>query len=266
MLLLFKIGFLEVRALDVLDVLLVSLLLFVVYKMVKGSLAMNIFFGLMLVFLVWLLVRALDMHLLEGILGQFIGVGVIALLIVFQPETRRFLLFIGRGSIFTREGIWRRLFAKRWIPGGPDDVVEEVIKAAESLSRSKTGVLIVFAKTSRLQFFANTGVAIDGQISSQLFESIFNKYSPLHDGAVIIASSTILAAKCILPISENTNLPSGIGLRHRAAVGISEHSDALALVISEESGDISYAREGQLHQHISLQELEQILKDMLSEN
>jgi len=262
--LLFKIGFMEIHFLDILDVILVGLLLFQVYKLLRGSLALNIFFGLLLVYLVWLLVRVLDMHLLEGILGQFIGVGVLALLIVFQPEIRRFLLFIGRGSIFRKEGYWRRFFFDKFmISNNIEEKIQEILDALQLLAKDNTGALIVFAKTSRLQFFANSGVEINGQISTKLLESIFNKHSPLHDGAVIISNSQVAAANCVLPVSENPDLPSRIGLRHRAAVGITDHSDALAVVVSEETGELAYALDGKLYQKVSLEEMGKILNQAL---
>ena len=267
MMLLFNIGFLPIRLLDIVDIILVGILLFQIYKLLRGSLAFNIFFGLLLVFLVWLFVRALDMQLLEGILGQFIGVGVIALLIVFQPEIRRFLLFIGRGSMLRRDIFWKRLFSSMWtISADIEDRINEVTAAVDYFAKTKTGALIVFAKTSKLQFFANTGVEINGTISAKLFESIFNKGSPLHDGAVIIAENKILAAKCVLPVSENPDLPSRVGLRHRAAVGITDHSDAIAIVVSEEKGEIAYAREGKIKVNITVKELQRILNKAMVDN
>ncbi len=264
--LLFKVGFLEVRLLDILDILLVGLLLYYIFKLLRGSLAFNIFLGLLLVFLVWLVVKALDMHLIGGILGQFIGVGVIALLIVFQPEIRRFLLYIGKGSMLKRGGFWRKFFSNKWLlSSDTDTMINEVLQSVEYFSRSQTGTLIIFAKTSRLQFFANTGVAINGSVSAKLFESIFTKTSPLHDGAVIIADNKVLAANCILPVSENPDLPSRVGLRHRAAVGITEHSDAIAVIVSEENGGIAYARSGKLNLKITVNELGKVLNRALVE-
>ncbi len=262
--LLFKIGFLDIRILDLVDIVLVAILLFNIYKLLKGSLAFNIFIGLLLIYMVWLLVRVLNMQLLAGILGQFIGVGVIALLIVFQPEVRRFLLFLGRGSIFKKDSFWNRILTRNWdFKDRSEDTMNDLMEALDYFARTKTGAIMVFPNTSKLQFFANTGVALDAHISSGLLKSIFVKESPLHDGAVIITGDKILAAGCILPNSENPDLPKHVGMRHRAAVGITENSDATAIVVSEESAQISYSKEGKIWLDVSETELKRILKEVL---
>lgn len=257
-----RIGFLEIRIIDLLDIVLVGFLIYQVYRLIRGSLAYNIFIGLLTVYLLSLLFNALDMQLISQILGQFIGVGVLALLIVFQPEVRRFLLYIGRGSELRRRDWIKRLR----IPGletaqgtEAEDLIPDLSASVLRMSRKKIGALIVFSRTSKLQFFANTGQSMDSQISGKLLESIFEKNSPLHDGAVIIADGRILAAACILPISENQDLGPHVGLRHRAAVGITEHSDAFALLVSEERGWISYAHQGQLHSNVNENELPGLL-------
>ncbi len=262
----FQIGFLEIRLLDLIDIFMVGALIYQLYRLVWGSLAFNIFLGLLIVYLVTIVVRALNMELLSGILGQFINVGVIAVLIVFQPEVRRFLLYIGRSSRFSRESIWNKLSIRKWRLSTEKEIeINAIIKAVDKLSRSSTGALIVIAITSKLQFIANTGVILNARISSTLLESIFYKNNPLHDGAVIIAENQILAAKCILPVSENPDLPSHLGMRHRAAVGITEHSDALSIVVSEERGQISYAYQGQLHLNIDSDLLKKTLLRALLE-
>lgn len=266
MTLLFNIGFLEIRFLDIVDIILVGILIFQLYRLVKGSLAFNIFIGLLVVYLVSLLVSSLNMTLLAGILGQFVGVGVIAVLIVFQPEVRRFLLYLGRGSRFGKESIWNKLSIKKWRISTQKEIqIKTIIRAVVALSREKTGALIVYAITSKLQFFANTGEIIEANISSSLLQTIFYKNNPMHDGAVIIAEDQILAAKCILPVSENPDIPSHLGLRHRAAVGISEHSDALAIIVSEERGSISYAFDGKLHLDVSGDDLSQVMHNILAQ-
>jgi len=256
-----KIGFLEIRLLDIIDIALVGLLIYQLYRLLRGSLAFNIFIGLLLVYLAWYLVRAFEMQLLEGILGQFIGVGVIALLIVFQPEVRRFLLFIGRSSIVRRTRLWRRMMQRNWdARTDAEKYISEITAAVMNFSMSRTGAIIVFADSSRLQFFANSGVTIEAEITSKLLESIFQKGSPLHDGAVIISENKVVAAGCVLPVSENPYLPSRVGLRHRAGVGITEHSDAITIIVSEETGHISYAKVGKLFQKIDIVDLKQVLK------
>lgn len=264
--LLFKIGFLDIRFLDIIDVILVGILIYQLYRLVRGSLAFNIFIGLLIVYLASLVVRSLDMELLSGILGQFIGVGMIAILIVFQPEVRRFLLYVGRGSRVGRESIWNKFSVKKWkITTEKETEINTIMKAVDALSRTNTGALIVYAFTSKLQFIANTGLILEAQISAGLIESIFFKNSPLHDGAAIIAENKVLAAKCVLPVSENPDLPDHLGMRHRAAVGMSEHSDAVSIVVSEERGEVSYAYEGRLYDNVSTDQLKEFMFKLLKQ-
>lgn len=267
MTLLFKIGFLDVRLLDFLDVLLVAVLMYQLYRLVRGSLAFNILIGLLLVFIASLIVRALDMSLLSVILGQFIGVGVIAVLIVFQPEVRRFLLYLGRGSRLGGESFWKRLALRRW-QVSPEQrlMVQHIVRAAERMGARKDGALIVCAVTSRLQHVVSTGVSMNAEVSSELLESLFYKNNPLHDGAVIIANGRVLAARCVLPVSDRSNLPLHLGLRHRAALGMSEQSDAVAIIVSEQNGSISYAHEGKLFTAVSIAELRKALNILLLES
>ncbi|MFN0274446.1 MAG: diadenylate cyclase CdaA [Chitinophagales bacterium] len=255
-----KIGFLEITLIDVIDILLMAFILFQLYKLVRGSLAYNIFIGLLVIYLLSLVAKALDMKLMGEILGAFIGVGVLALLVVFQPEVRRFLLYVGRSSDVYKIDFWRRLTFTKIKEGDlqQKDVLE-ITSAVQRLSNAKTGALLVLPQTSKLQFYQNTGVQINAFISKEIIESMFNKNSPLHDGAVIIVDHKIASAKCVLNVSENSNLPSGLGLRHRSAVGITEVSDAVAIVVSEENGEISYAKEGRLKQNITTEELQRIL-------
>jgi len=256
----FKIGFLELDFIDFVDAFLVAVLIYQVYRMLKGSLAFNIFIGMMLVYLIWYSVRALEMNLLQGIIGKFIDVGVIALLIVFQPEVRKFLLFLGsEGNPSRFNRFMRGILSREKKAPALENNVKEITTAIGNFSESKTGAILVLSATSRLQFYANTGVSIEGHISSKLLESIFDKNSPLHDGAVIIADMKIIAAGCVLPVSDNPDLPSRLGLRHRATVGITEHSDAMAIVVSEENGQISYAINGKLVQNVSVNEINEVL-------
>jgi uncharacterized protein (TIGR00159 family) len=255
-----KIGFLEIGFADLLDIFLVGLLIYQIYRLLKGSLALNIFLGLVLVYFVWFLVGLLEMRLLAGILGQFIEVGVIALLIVFQPEIRKFLIYLGRGSMLRKGFSLRRIFSKsnrqeaEYYP-----IIKSIVGAVEHMRERGTGAILVLSESSRLQFYANTGVLMDSLVSSKLLESIFEKNSPMHDGAVIISDLRIIAAGCVLPVSDNNELPSRIGMRHKATVGITELSDSLAIVISEEKSTISYARNGRLTQNITIDELRSVL-------
>jgi diadenylate cyclase len=264
MIFLFKIGFLEVSWVDFVDIALVSVLLYQVYKLIRGSIAMNIFLGILALYLVYLIVRAAEMELLATILGQFMGVGVLAMIILFQPEIRKFLLVIGRGTEF-RENIFKTI--ANWRHDYHDDFdVNEVIEATKSLKATKTGALIVFSRDTELKFYAQTGDALDATVNKRLLLSIFNKNSPLHDGAVIIYKGRIKAARCVLPVTENDHLPAHYGLRHRAAVGMSENTDTLVLAISEETGRLILARNGKYLRLIKLKHVEKKILDFLHNN
>lgn len=201
------------------------------------------------------------MQLLSGILGQFVGIGVLALLIVFQPEIRRFLLILGKSRLFSKGEMWKSIITGKWnLAGKGSSHFIALYKSIKKMSESKTGALIVLCDSSKLTFITETGLLLNANISSDLIESIFFKNSPLHDGAVLVHDNKIIAAKCILPITENTELPSSAGLRHKSAVGITEQTDAIAIVVSEETGQVSYAKNGALHANISFEELGQMLK------
>jgi len=246
--------FISIRVLDIIDVLLVAYLMYQVYMLIRGTVAMNIFIGILSFYLLWIIVRALEMQLLGTILGQVIGVGVIALIIVFQQEIRRFLIFIGNQYLSRN-----RLSLEKVIPINitpqPKVRIKSIIKAVINMAKSKTGALVVIARKSELTVFAETGDSLNAETSSRLIESIFNKDSPLHDGALIINGDRIVAARCVLPVSENLNLPPNYGLRHRAALGLSENTDALTIIVSEQTGKISLAESGRLLADVSVKEL-----------
>lgn len=257
----FNIGFLEVSWVDIIDISLVSILLFQVYKLIRGSIAVNIFLGILALYLIYLIVRAAEMELLATILGQFMGVGVLAMIILFQPEIRKFLLVIGRGTEF-RDNIFKSV--TNWRNNYQDDFdIQQVIEAVKTLKATKTGALIVFSRDVELRFYIETGDALNAQITRRLLLAIFNKNSPLHDGAVIIYKGRIKAARCILPVSENDHLPAHFGLRHRAAVGMSENTDTLVLAISEETGRLILARNGSYLRGLKLSQVEQRILDYL---
>lgn len=259
----FNIGFLYVGWTDLIDITLVAILLYQVYKLLRGSIAMNIFLGILALYLVYLLVKALQMELLATILGQFMGVGVLAMIILFQPELRKFLLLIGRTTDLKKDGFFKSF--TRWgdhIEG--DSGIQEVIEAANTMKATRTGALIVFSRDSELKFYAETGDRLDATVSKRLLISIFNRQSPLHDGAVIIHQGRIRAARCVLPVSENDHLPPHFGLRHRSAVGMSELTDTLVMAISEETGQLILARNGKVLQGLKLSEAEQKISEYLS--
>ena len=245
------------------DIALVAALLYQVYKLLKGSVAIKIFLGFLSIYLIYLLVRALRMELLSAILGQFMGVGVIAAIIIFAPEIRKFLLIVGRSSIFSDDNVWKDiLFFWRKKENSAFNI-SPIIDATKVLAGSNTGALIVISSTVELKFYAESGDILDAELSKRLLISIFNKYSPLHDGAVIIHKGRIKAARCILPVTER-EVPAQFGLRHRAGIGMSEATDALILVVSEETGQISMMKNGKVLHNLSFQEIREIINDYLN--
>jgi diadenylate cyclase len=264
MVLLFKIGFLEVGWVDFIDIAFVSILLYQVYKLIRGSIAVNIFLGILALYLVYLIVRAAQMELLTTILGTFMNVGVLAMIILFQPEIRKFLLVIGRSTEF-KENIFKTI--ANWRHQYHDDFdIGQVIEAAKNLKATKTGALLVFSRDTELKFYAQTGDALDAEVSKRLLLSIFNKNSPLHDGAAIIYKGRIKAARCVLPVSENDHIPPNYGLRHRAAIGMSENTNTLILAVSEETGRLLLARNGKYLRSLKLKQVEQKILEYLHDN
>jgi len=258
---LFHIGFLSVRLLDIIDILLVAFLLYKLYDLLKGGVAMNIFIGLVSIYVLWwLCAKVLNMQLLGALLGQFIGVGVIALIIVFQQEVRRFLVLMGTNSLVANNKLTRRIFNWNFQDQKQTTTnITPIVSACANMSKNRTGAIIVIARNTDLKFYASTGDMMDAEVSKRLIESIFFKNSPMHDGAIIIVNNKIKAARCVLPVTENTDLPAHYGMRHRAALGITEQSDAIAVIVSEETGAISAAADGNLKANLSVEELENFL-------
>lgn len=262
MILLFKIGFLDVGWVDLIDISLVAILLYQVYKLIRGSIAVNIFLGILALYLIYLVVKAAQMELLATILGQFMGVGVLAMIILFQPELRKFLLLIGRSTEFNRDNFFKSVIS--WRTRYHEDFdVHQVIEAAKTLKATRTGALIVFSRESDLKFYVETGDPLDAEVSKRLLLSIFNKNSPLHDGAAIIFKGRVKAARCVLPVSENDHLPAHFGLRHRSAIGMSEITDSLVMAISEETGRLILARNGKYLRGMKLRQVEQKILEYL---
>jgi len=259
--LLFKLYFLDVTWVDLVDVGLVAILLYQVYKMIRGSLAVNIFLGILALYLIYLVVKAAQMELLATILGQFMGVGVLAMIILFQPELRKFLLVIGRSTELNRDFFKSLAY---WRTRYHDDFdISQVIEALKTLKATHTGALIVFSRDSELKFYVETGDPIDSEVSKRLILSIFNKNSPLHDGAIIVNKGRIKAARCVLPVSENDHLPPYFGLRHRSALGMSEVTDTLIVAVSEETGRLVLARNGKFLRGLKLWQVEQKILEYL---
>ena len=267
MLYLIQIGFLTISLWDFLDVLIVGFLLFRIYKLLKGSLGFSIFIGLVLVYISWRLVSILEMPLLSSMLGQFVSVGMIALLVLFQPEVRRFLLFVGQGSLETRFKFLERFFNYNQdvdvLSIEREKIIREIIRAIEKMAKNKVGGLLVFTNSPNLKGMYSSGVMIDGKVSTQLILSVFSKNSPLHDGAVVINDDKLVAASCVLPVSNRSDIPQRLGLRHRAAIGISENTNALAFVVSEQTGKVSYARGGKVYENVKTDKIHVILEKVL---
>ncbi len=230
----------------------------------RGSVAIKIFLGILSLYLFYLVVKSAQMELLASILGQFMGVGVLATIILFQQEIRKFLLVIGKSTSFKSSNSFFKSF-NLWKKQDTEGfTISPIIDAIKAMSGTNTGALIVFTRDSELKFYVDSGDLIDAEISNRLLLAIFNKYSPLHDGAVIIHNDRIRAARCILPVSENDNLPAQFGLRHRAAVGMSEITDSFIVIVSEETGEMSVAENGIVSKNLSGMEIKSRIIEYLS--
>ena len=252
-------GFIPFTLIDFIDIFLVASLMFGIYRATRGTNAPYIFFGIIIVIIAWVMVRALNMELLSSILGQVISVGVIALIIIFQPEIRRFLQLIGmRQKEFD---FISRMFSSR----KKEDInTSPIVSACLDMSNTKTGALIVIRQKDDLMFVIENGITLDANTSVSLLKNIFFKNAPLHDGAVIIEGNHIVAAKCILPVTQS-DVPKDYGTRHRSAIGMSELTDAVVIVVSEETGSISIAKNGQLKHNIDPQKFALALKKALGQ-
>lgn len=244
---------------DIVDVVLVALLLYYVYKLVRGTVAINIFIGIVIIYVIWKITEALQMQLLSNILGGFISVGMFALIVVFQQELRKFLLMIGSANLGSRRKFLNQLkFLKT--EGASTTDIETIIAACNKMATSKTGALIVLERNNSLDFLVNTGDAMNIKVTQPIIESIFFKNSPLHDGAIIIENNIVKATRVILPVNNEKTIPQRFGLRHRAAVGITQRTDAIALAVSEETGQISCFKNGEFLPFNDYTELIELIK------
>jgi len=251
---------LKITPFSVLDVLLIAIIIYQLYNLIRGTIAANIFIGLALIYVLYFIVPDTKMPLLAGILKKVADVGIIAVIILFQQEIRRFLLLVGKNASLQRnKAWWRYFFGKSENEKDNYARIKPIIDACKSLKQSRTGALIVFAKFYDEQFYQNSCEFLDSKISKRLLESIFQKNSPLHDGAVVISENKIKAASCILPLTDKTDLPLQFGLRHRAGIGVTENNEATAIIISEETGEISYAKQGRVKMNIGFAELEKLI-------
>ncbi len=251
---------LNVSLADILDILLVALIIFIAFRWIRNSSALNIFVAVIAIYILMVIVDALDMKLMSSLLGTFIDVGVLALIIIFQPEIRHFLYRIGSETKLSAKSrvIIEKLFGKK-VQNLETADLNEVAEACRTMSDSKTGALIVFPHTDDLGYIAETGDKIDATISRRLILNLFFKNSPLHDGAMIIKGSRIVAARCTLPITDRQDIPASFGMRHKAAIGISEVSDADVIVVSEETGNVSFIHRGAVTHIENMNELKLLL-------
>lgn len=258
-----RIGFLTINWTDLLDIVLVAVLLYQIYYLVKGSIASRVFVGYLLVYIFYLIVKGLGLELLTSILQYFMGVGAVALIVIFQQEIRRFLLIIGKSTIFTNNRFLAGVFGPG-VTNQRNGILHSVAEASRSIASDFNGALIVLKKSDDLQKYIETGELLEAKVSVPLLVSLFNQYSALHDGAVIIEEGKLMAARCVLPVADGVDVPSELGFRHRAAIGMSEATDALVIVISEQTGKISLAIEGDIFPNVPATELERRLTDYLS--
>lgn len=245
---------------DAIDILLVALLLYYVYKVMKASRSLYVFTGIVLFVIVWLIVsQVLEMRLLGTIMSQLINVGVIGLIILFQDDVRKFLYRVGSHRRLRRISMIMGMRRKQELR--EKETIMPIVMACINMARQRVGALIVVERSLNLDYIATSGDFIDSRIDQRLIENIFFKNAPLHDGAMIIAKKRIKAAGCILPVAHDMDIPREFGLRHRAAMGISQDSDAIAIVVSEETGRITVAMNGKLRVRLSAEELESILTE-----
>lgn len=260
--------FLSFGITDAIDIILVAVILYLVYNLVKGTSAINIFIGLALIYVAYIVVRAFEFKLLGSILSKFVNVGVIAIMVVFQQEIRKFLLYIGSNE-FLKNKNWKNILKLNFGPSLQNDLyldIKEVSEACFNMSDTKTGALIVVTRKSDLKFYIQTGTMIDSVVNSKVIENIFFKNSPLHDGAVIIQENRVVAARCVLPVTDKENFPAHYGMRHRAAVGVTEVTDALAISVSEQTGAVSLTVNGEINANLNKEKLEYLLEKNLQQN
>ena len=255
--------FLDFKVTDVIDIVLVAILLYYIYKLVRGTVAINIFIGSVIVWGFWKLTQLLDMKMISSMVGGFMSVGLIALIIVFQQEIRKFLLMVGSTNLGKR-----RDFAKRFRFLRQEGVyvktdLPAIINACEKMGKSRTGAILVLRRNNSLDFVKSSGDKMFAEVNQPILESIFFKNSPLHDGAAVIEDNIITATRVILPVSNERSIPLRFGLRHRAAVGITERTDAIALVVSEETGNVSYIKNGEFKMYKDFKDMEgKLRKDL----
>lgn len=255
-------AFITLHWYDVIDIFLVALLLYGLYNLMRKTAAIKIIAGIVFILAFWKLVEVLQMRLTANILGQFIGIGAIAVMIIFQPELRRLLLRVGTDNVIARLLKGNGIQFSGGKTSNKKTSIDEIAAAVHNLSQTKTGALIVIRQKNELTDYVETGRKLHARLSAELLESLFFKNSPLHDGAVIIDGNNIVSASCVLPVTERNDLPVAFGLRHRAAMGLAEITDSVVVVVSEERGSI-YVFEGSNYESSKKSELGVLLKTKL---
>lgn len=254
-------AFIHIRFVDILDIFFVAFLIYQLYLLIKGTAAFNIIIGMFIFYLVWMVIKGLKMELMSDILGQVVGVGVLALIIIFQQEIRKMFLMLGTRYNLNKKFSFDTLFS------GDDEEfsnvqIKEIVVACEAMSKNKTGALIALTNKTQLKEYVDTGEKIDSRISSALLQNIFFKNSPLHDGAVIIGDGKIIAARCVLPVTNKKLKNPQLGLRHRAAIGLTLVTDAQVIIVSEETGRIAYAYNGNIHENVNPIDLTRLIESV----
>lgn len=257
--------FIDLRFFDIVDIVLVATLLYYVYRLVKGSSATRIIVGIVFIYVFFKVTQLLKMEMISSIFGRFIEAGIIALVVVFQQEIRKFLLMVGSANLGRRSGFWRQWrFIRDQTEGEIATDIKAILEACKSMGKTRTGALIVIKRKTQLDFVKNSGDQMDIAVNKPIIRSIFYKNSTLHDGAILIEDNRITATRVILPVSNDRRIPQRYGLRHRAALGMTEKTDAVALVTSEETGVTSYIRNGEFTEYDSFEELAEVIKQDLS--
>ena len=250
---------------DIIDIVIVAILAYQIYKAVRGTNVLRIFWAVIIIYILWQLSTLFGMKLTSTILGQFISIGLILLIIVFQPEIRRFLLMVGTKTSLEGDNLMKRFrFWKSSVSDKKNGIeLDPYIQACMHMSQSKTGALIVFIRNNEVNDIVRTGERIDAKVSAALLETLFFKNSPLHDGAVLVKGNEVVAARCILPVSSNNSIDPNLGLRHRSAIGVTEQLDVVSVIVSEETGAISYAVGGVIHHDVTPVQLRHYLESAL---
>jgi uncharacterized protein (TIGR00159 family) len=259
--------FIQMSFADILDIILLGLIIFVAFRWLKGSSAISIFVAIVSLYLIRVLVSAFNMRLIEAILNMVLDVGVLAFIVIFQPELRKFLTRLGNRYMSNPKGkaLIDRILGRKGTHGEYGEVINNITEACRRMSEEKTGALIVIGQKASLEEIISTGDRIDASIHRRLIMNLFFKNSPLHDGALVIAGNRIVAARCTLPITERTNIPANYGMRHKAAIGITEETDADAIVVSEETGNICFVKGGTVTPIHNINELKLLLNTAMGE-